>query len=81
MQSGRALDRGAGSGPRRSPVLNGSVPATGPGLRVTVQDPEGGVTAGVLLDAIQELRGAGAEAIEVDGVRVVVSSYVGGDPG
>jgi uncharacterized protein YlxW (UPF0749 family) len=48
---------------------------------MVVQDPEGAVTPAVLLDAIQELRGAGAEAIEIDGVRVVVSSYVGGTPG
>lgn len=62
-------------------VLNGTLPASGPGLRLLIQDPEGAVTTAVLLDAIQELRGAGAEAIEVDGVRVVVSSYVGGTPG
>ena len=62
-------------------VLNGTLPARGPGLRVVVQDREGAVTTAVLLDAIQELRGAGAEAIEVDGVRVVASSYVGGTPG
>lgn len=62
-------------------ILNGTLPATGPGLRLMIQDPEGAVTTAVLLDAIQELRGAGAEAIEVDGVRVVASSYVGGTPG
>jgi uncharacterized protein YlxW (UPF0749 family) len=62
-------------------VLNGTVPASGPGLRVTIQDPENAVTAATLLDAIQELRGAGAEAMQVDGVRIVVSSYVEGDPG
>lgn len=62
-------------------VLNGTLPARGPGLRLTIQDPEGAVTPAVLLDAVQELRGAGAEAIEVDGVRVVVSSYIGGTPG
>jgi uncharacterized protein YlxW (UPF0749 family) len=62
-------------------VLNGTLPARGPGLRLVIEDPEGAVTAAVLLDAIQELRGAGAEAIDVDGVRVVVSSYVGGTPG
>lgn len=62
-------------------ILNGTLPARGPGLRVVVQDPEGAVTPAVLLDAIQELRGAGAEAIEIDGVRVVVASYVGGTPG
>ena len=62
-------------------IMNGTLPARGPGLRVVIQDPEGAVTTAVLLDAIQELRGAGAEAIEVDGVRVVVSSYVSGTPG
>lgn len=62
-------------------ALNGTLPARGPGLRLLIQDPEGAVTTAVLLDAIQELRGAGAEAIEVDGIRVVVSSYVGGTPG
>ncbi|WP_091763694.1 DUF881 domain-containing protein [Blastococcus aurantiacus] len=61
-------------------ILNGTLPARGPGLRVVIQDREGAVTTAVLLDAIQELRGAGAEAIEIDGVRVVASSYVGGRP-
>ena len=62
-------------------VLNGTLPARGPGLRVVIQDREGAVTTAVLLDAIQELRGAGAEAIEIDGVRVIASSYVSGTPG
>lgn len=62
-------------------ILNGTLPARGPGLRVVIEDRDGAVTTAVLLDAIQELRGAGAEAIEVDGVRVVASSYVGGTPG
>ena len=62
-------------------ILTGTLPARGPGLRLVIQDREGAVTTAVLLDAIQELRGAGAEAIEIDGVRVVVSSYVGGTPG
>jgi uncharacterized protein YlxW (UPF0749 family) len=80
LQSGRALTE-AQERAEAIAVLNGSVPATGPGLRVTVQDPEGAVTAGILLDAIQELRGAGAEAIQVDDVRIVVSSFVDGEPG
>jgi uncharacterized protein YlxW (UPF0749 family) len=62
-------------------ILNGTLTARGPGLRLVIRDPKGAVTAAVLLDAIQELRGAGAEAIEVDGVRIVVSSYVDGSPG
>jgi uncharacterized protein YlxW (UPF0749 family) len=62
-------------------ILSGTLPASGPGLVLTVQDPDGAVPTSVVLDAIQELRGAGAEAIEVDGVRVVVSSAVTGSPG
>lgn len=62
-------------------ILNGTLPASGPGLRLVIEDPDGAVTPAILLDAIQELRGAGAEAIEIDGVRVVVASYVGGTPG
>lgn len=62
-------------------ILTGTLPARGPGLRLVIEDPDGAVTPAVLLDAVQELRGAGAEAIEIDGVRVVVSSYVGGTPG
>lgn len=80
LQDGRALTA-ARERAEAIAVLNGSAPARGPGLRVTIQDAEGAVSAGILLDAIQELRGAGAEAIQVDGVRIVVSSYIGGEPG
>jgi uncharacterized protein YlxW (UPF0749 family) len=80
LESGQALAQ-AQERAEAIAVLNGSAAASGPGLRVTIQDPDGAVTAGILLDAIQELRGAGAEAIQVDDVRIVVSSYVGGDPG
>jgi uncharacterized protein YlxW (UPF0749 family) len=34
-----------------------------------------------LLDAIQELRGAGAETMQIDGVRVGVSTAITGRPG
>lgn len=68
-------------------ILAGTLPATGPGIELTVSDPRGEVGSDVLLDALQELRDAGAEAIEVstvDGpaVRVVAStSLVDVDPG
>jgi uncharacterized protein YlxW (UPF0749 family) len=62
-------------------LLNGSVPAGGPGVRVTIEDPRGTVPPSMLLSAIEELRGAGAEAIEVNGVRVVASSFVVGSAG
>ncbi|WP_346618930.1 DUF881 domain-containing protein [Blastococcus montanus] len=79
-QSGGALDE-AESRAEAIGVLAGTLPARGPGLRMTVQDPDGAVPASVVLGAIQELRGAGAEAIQVDDVRIVVSSAVTGTPG
>ena len=40
-------------------------PATGPGIEFTISDPDGEVGPTVLLDALQELRDAGAEAVEI----------------
>ncbi len=58
-------------------MLAGSVGATGPGVRLTVSDPDGLVDAGLVLDVLQELREAGAEAIVVnDTARVVAQTYV-----
>jgi uncharacterized protein YlxW (UPF0749 family) len=58
-------------------VLAGTVPATGPGIRATVRDPSGGVGTDQLLNGIQELRDAGAEAIEInDSVRVVAQTGI-----
>ncbi|HEX2075951.1 MAG TPA: DUF881 domain-containing protein [Geodermatophilus sp.] len=62
-------------------ILNGTVAAEGPGLLMTIRDPEGEVRVADLLDAIQELRGAGAETMQIDGVRVGVSTAVTGEPG
>ena len=62
-------------------LLTGSVPATGPGVRVTITDPKRRVTPDLLLDAVQELRGAGAEAIQVNGVRVVTATAFTGRAG
>ncbi len=57
-------------------ILAGTVPAVGPGVRIVIDDPEGRVTAELLLDAIEELRDAGAEVIELnDSVRLVMRSY------
>ena len=62
-------------------ILNGTVAATGPGLTMTIRDPADEVRVADLLDAIQELRGAGAETMQIDDVRVGVSTAVTGDPG
>ena len=61
-------------------ILAGTVGAKGPGIRMRISDPGQKVTANVLLDAVQEMRDAGAEAIEFnDSVRVVASTWFGSD--
>jgi uncharacterized protein YlxW (UPF0749 family) len=55
-------------------ILAGSTAVTGPGVVLTISDRDGVLQASDLLDAVQELRDAGAEAIAVDGERVVVTT-------
>ena len=62
-------------------VLNGTAPARGPGLRLTIRDPGDELRVTDLLDVVQELRGAGAETMQFDGVRVGLSTAVTGAPG
>ncbi len=57
-------------------ILAGTVAAQGPGITMIIEDTKGTVQADMLLNAIQELRAAGAEAIQVNGVRVVASTYL-----
>lgn len=62
-------------------ILAGTIGAEGPGIVLTIRDPDRAVTGPIILDVIQELRDAGAEAIDVGGRRVVASTFVGGDNG
>lgn len=60
-------------------ILAGTSPAEGPGVQLDIFDAEGAVDAASLLSTIQELRDAGAEALQIDGsgdrsVRVVAST-------
>lgn len=55
-------------------ILAGTVDVEGEGIRMAVADPESQVTQDLLVDAVQELRDAGAEAIAVNEVRLVASS-------
>jgi uncharacterized protein YlxW (UPF0749 family) len=55
-------------------VLTGTVPAHGPGLRISITDPSHALKAEQLLDVVEELRGAGAEVIQFGPVRVTTSS-------
>lgn len=64
-------------------ILSGELPAVGPGVVVTVEDPEGKVGIDQMLNGIEELRDAGAEAIEINNsVRVVAQTALeDGDDG
>lgn len=62
-------------------VLLGTLPATGPGVSVTVTDPDGKLTGEDLYDVVQELRGAGAEAVQFGTVRVTTSTSFDGAGG
>jgi uncharacterized protein YlxW (UPF0749 family) len=62
-------------------ILNGTIAAKGPGLVMIIRDAGDEVRVSDVLDAIQELRGAGAETMQIDGVRVGVSTAVTGTPG
>jgi uncharacterized protein YlxW (UPF0749 family) len=59
-------------------IWSGEDAASGPGIRVLLF---GGVPAGAISDLVNELRNAGAEAIEVGGVRVVAGTTVAGPAG
>ena len=61
-------------------ILAGSLEATGPGLLVRFRGNTDQIKARTVLDAVQELRGAGAEAMQISGadgsaVRIVASTY------
>jgi uncharacterized protein YlxW (UPF0749 family) len=66
-------------------ILIGTVGATGPGVTVRIEDPGPGVAPEAMLDVINELRAAGAEAIQIgDGHQVVragVDTWIAGAPG
>jgi uncharacterized protein YlxW (UPF0749 family) len=60
-------------------ILAGTLPAEGPGLEIRLTPGTERIKAETLLDAVEELRGAGAEAMQVSGVdptavRIVAST-------
>jgi uncharacterized protein YlxW (UPF0749 family) len=56
-------------------IMAGLVPVTGPGIRITVTETDGTVDVDSMVDMVQELRTAGAEAIQVnEQVRVVAQT-------
>ncbi|WP_432715475.1 DUF881 domain-containing protein [Streptomyces lavendulae] len=66
---------------RQLGILAGTVAAQGPGITLKITDTKGQVRSDQLLDTLQELRAAGAEAIQINGVRVVAGSYFSDEGG
>jgi uncharacterized protein YlxW (UPF0749 family) len=64
-------------------ILAGTLPAVGPGLSVRFEGSDGSdgaIKPSRILDAVQELRGAGAEAMQISGsdgtaVRIIASTF------
>jgi uncharacterized protein YlxW (UPF0749 family) len=55
-------------------VLAGTVPVNGPGVVVNIDDPQSSLHYDLMIDVIQELRDAGAEALAVNGHRIGAAS-------
>ncbi|ROS30614.1 DUF881 domain-containing protein [Cellulomonas sp. PhB150] len=62
-------------------ILTGRLPAEGPGVIVTLTEPKGQIRPVTMLNMLEELRNAGAEAIDLNGHRVTASSAFAGIPG
>lgn len=55
-------------------ILAGTTPVEGPGIVVSISQTQG-LRPRDMVHMLEELRNAGAEAIELNGVRIVASSY------
>ena len=56
-------------------ILSGRLPARGPGMELVISDPDRRVPALTLFNVLEELRNAGAEAVQLNDLRIVASSY------
>lgn len=57
-------------------ILSGQLPAQGRGVRLVLRESGDRLTAATLVDIMDELRNAGTEAMQVNGVRLTASSYM-----
>lgn len=57
-------------------ILSGRLPAQGPGVRLVLTEPDQRLSAIVLVNVLEELRNAGAEAIQLADRRLTASSYI-----
>ncbi|WP_456824713.1 DUF881 domain-containing protein [Cellulomonas sp. P5_E12] len=62
-------------------ILTGRLPAEGPGVTVTLTEPDGLIKPITMLNMLEELRNAGAEAVQLNDRRVTASSSFTGTGG
>lgn len=74
LLSGSDATRSAEEYLQSQAILAGVEPVEGPGVVVTVTDTDG-VLAQDMVHMLEELRNAGAESIELSGIRLVASSH------
>jgi uncharacterized protein YlxW (UPF0749 family) len=72
--SARAAAEAAEQRAQEYGLLAGTLPAHGPGIVATISDPEAAVRSSNLIQLVQELRDAGAEAIQVGNTRIVAET-------
>lgn len=56
-------------------ILAGRLPAEGPGIELTIRQPEERIPASVLYNTLEELRNAGAEVVQLNDIRLTASSF------
>lgn len=56
-------------------ILAGRLPAEGPGVELVIRQPDEPIPALTLYNVLEELRNAGAEAVQVGDLRLTASSY------
>ena len=56
-------------------ILSGRLSATGPGIEITILDANNNLRASHFVTILTELRNAGAEVMEINGQRVITSTY------
>ncbi|PWG59403.1 DUF881 domain-containing protein [Bifidobacterium catulorum] len=70
----KEVERVAKENEESSGILSGRLPAEGKGVVITVGQRNGHIPASMMFTLIEELRNAGAEVMEFNGVRVVTST-------
>ncbi|WP_051197238.1 DUF881 domain-containing protein [Jonesia quinghaiensis] len=79
LQSGSSSQRAALDAARQDVetqgILSGRLPAEGSGVTILLTEGSNPLPAASLFNVLEELRNAGAETVEVNGIRIVTSSY------